>query len=192
MENVGLLRTIILAAMALSLACSAEQGGRGSEREGHMAERSLKEGMKAPDFRAKSSDGGQISLSDFKGKTVVLYFYPKDDTPGCTKEACSFRDSEAELRRLGVVVLGVSKDSIESHGKFKGKYGLNFPLLSDPEGKILEAYGVYKEKSIFGKTALGIERSTFLIDGGGVIRKIWRGVKVDGHSGEVLAAVKAL
>ena len=155
-----------------------------------MVKDALREGMKAPYFTAASSSGGEVSLSELKGKVVVLYFYPKDDTPGCTKEACSFRDSESELKKLGVVVLGVSKDSIESHGRFTKKYGLNFPLLSDPDGKIIGEYGAFKEKSLFGKTALGVERSTFLIDGEGVIRKIWRGVKVDGHSEEVLAAAK--
>ncbi len=152
----------------------------------------LKEGMKAPDFQAASSEGGEIALKDLAGKTVVLYFYPKDSTPGCTKEACGFRDVNAELRELGVVVLGVSKDSLKSHGKFAEKHGLNFPLLSDPEGKILDAYGAWKEKTIYGRTALGIERSTFLIDGDGVIRRVWRKVKVAGHVEEVVEAVKEL
>lgn len=116
----------------------------------------LEEGMQAPDFTADSSEGRRISLSDYKGKIVVLYFYPKDDTPGCTKEACSFRDAESQLQRLGVQVLGVSMDSVESHGKFKKKYVLNFPLLSDPGGKIISTYGAWKDDSLFGKTALGL------------------------------------
>jgi peroxiredoxin Q/BCP len=181
---------VLLTLAVAALAISARQAF-GSE-DSKMGNKALKEGMKAPEFKASATDGKTYSLADFKGKVVVLYFYPKDDTPGCTKEACSFRDSEAELKRLGVVVLGLSKDSVESHKKFTEKYNLNFPLLSDPDGKIIEAYGCFKEKSMFGKTALGIERSTFVIDKGGVVRKIWRGVKVDGHSEEVLAAVKAL
>lgn len=152
----------------------------------------LKEGSKAPGFSAASTDGGEVSLDGLRGKVVVLYFYPKDDTPGCTKEACSFRDSESEMQKLGAVVLGVSKDSLASHGRFKTKYHLNFPLLSDPDGTIIAAYGVWKDKSIFGHTALGIVRSTFVIDRDGIVRKAWYGVKVDGHSDQVLQAVKAL
>jgi thioredoxin-dependent peroxiredoxin len=181
---------LLLALTVAAWAIRAQQA-TGAE-DSQMAEKALTEGMKAPDFKAAATDGKTYSLGDFKGKVVVLYFYPKDDTPGCTKEACSFRDSEAELKKLGVVVLGVSKDSVESHKKFTDKYGLNFPLLSDPEGKIIQDYGCFKDNSLFGKTALGIERSTFVIDREGVVRKIWRGVKVDGHSEEVLAAVKGL
>ncbi len=178
-----ILAVTIIAALAAWSACA---------KEPNMSEKTLAVGMKAPAFTAPSSEGKEISLGDFKGKVVVLYFYPKDDTPGCTKEACSFRDANSEMQKLGVVVLGVSKDSLESHAKFQGKYHLNFPLLSDPEGKIITAYGVWKEHSMFGKSALGINRSTFLIDKEGVIRKIWRGVKVEGHDKEVLAAVKSL
>jgi peroxiredoxin Q/BCP len=152
----------------------------------------LKEGTKAPGFSAASSEGGEVSLEGLRGRVVVLYFYPKDDTPGCTKEACSFRDAESDMRKLGAVVLGVSKDGLDSHDKFKAKYHLNFPLLSDPDGKIIAAYGVWKDKSIFGHTALGIVRSTFVIDRDGIVRKAWYGVKVDGHSDEVLAAVRTL
>ena len=152
----------------------------------------LNEGMKAPGFCAPSSEGGEVSLDALRGKVVVLYFYPKDDTPGCTKEACAFRDAWSEMQRLGAVVLGVSKDALASHDKFKRKYGLNFPLLSDPEGRIIQAYGAWKDKSIFGHTALGLERSTFVIDAEGTIRKAWRGVNVDGHADEVLAVVRGL
>jgi thioredoxin-dependent peroxiredoxin len=157
-----------------------------------MADKDLKEGMPAPDFTAPSSEGGTLSLHDLKGKIVVLYFYPKDQTPHCTKEACSFRDSRAELQALGAVVIGVSKDSEESHRKFKEKYGLNFPLLSDPEGAIITAYGAWKKGSIFGKTLLGMDRSTVVIDQSGVVRKIWRGVDVKNHDQEILAFVKTL
>src|SRR5438046_4257293 len=118
-------------------------------------------GETAPDFALRSDDGRRMSLKDFRGKKVVLYFYPKDDTPGCTKEACSFRDNLARVRSKGAIVLGVSKDDLESHAKFREKYSLSFPLLSDPEGKVLGAYGVWKEKSMYGKTFMGIERTTF-------------------------------
>lgn len=183
---------LLLTITVLALGWASRGLGGADTEDSMMASMVLAEGMKAPAFQAESTDGKTHSLGDFKGNIVVLYFYPKDDTPGCTKEACSFRDSEADLKKLGVVVLGVSKDSVESHGKFTAKYGLNFPLLSDPEGKIVEAYGVWKEKDMYGKKVMGVERSTFLIDRGGVIRRIWRGVKVDGHSDEVLAAVKVL
>jgi peroxiredoxin Q/BCP len=121
---------------------------------------------------------------------VVLYFYPKDDTPGCTKEACAFRDAESEMKKLGVVVLGISKDDMKSHEKFGQKYNLNFPLLSDPEGKIIAAYGAWKENSIFGRTALGVNRSTFVIDREGIVRKVWRNVSVKGHSKAVLEFIE--
>jgi len=149
-------------------------------------------GAKAPDFTLPSSEGGTLSLSALKGKVVVLYFYPKDNTPGCTREACSFRDERAEIAKRGAVVLGVSRDSLESHAKFTNRHNLNFPLLSDPDGTVLEAYGCWKPYSIFGRTALGVNRSTFLIDQEGVIRKIWRGVNVKGHDQDVLAAVDSL
>jgi len=157
-----------------------------------MTAKELKEGMKAPAFTAEATGGETISLGDFKGKTVVLYFYPKDSTPGCTREACAFRDAQAQMKKLGAVVLGVSKDSLKSHESFAAKQELNFPLLSDPDRKIIEAYGVWKEKSMYGKTSMGVERSTFLIDGEGKIRKIWRKVKVDGHDEEVLAAIEEI
>lgn len=152
----------------------------------------IQEGVKAPEFKAMASTGEEISLSGLKGQTVVLYFYPKDNTPGCIQEACSFRDAQAKLKQAGVKVLGVSKDSLKSHQGFINLFNLNFPLLSDPKGEIISAYGVWKEKSIFGKTALGIERTTFLIDGEGVVRKVWRKVKPAGHAEEVLAEVEKL
>ncbi|NOZ01795.1 MAG: thioredoxin-dependent thiol peroxidase [Deltaproteobacteria bacterium] len=152
----------------------------------------LEEGMKAPAFTAESSDGGEVSLGDFKGKNVVLYFYPKDNTPGCTREACGFRDANAELKKLGTVVLGVSKDSLKAHDKFIGKYDLNFPLLSDPEKTMHKAYGAWGKKKMYGKLLDGVIRSTFLIDGEGTVRKIWRNVKVNGHVEKVLEAVKSL
>ena len=152
----------------------------------------LKPGSKAPDFQAESTDGEVVTLESLRGRTVVLYFYPKDETPGCTREACAFRDAWTDVQDLGAVVLGVSKDSVASHQKFRAKHRLPFPLLSDPDGRILEAYGAFKEKTMWGKTFLGIERSTFLIDGQGVVRKVWRKVTVDGHADAVLAAIKAL
>src|SRR5512135_3409222 len=148
--------------------------------------------MVATDFTAPSSEEGTFSLHDLKGQIVVLYFYPKDQTPHCTKEACSFRDAKSELQSLGAVILGVSKDSEESHRKFKEKHALNFPLLSDPDGAIITAYGAWKKGSIFGKTLLGMDRSTVVIDRAGVVRKIWRGVNVKGHDQEVLGFVRTL
>ena len=148
-----------------------------------------KEGEPAPDFRLPADDGKTYALRDLRGKKVVLYFYPKDDTPGCTKEACSFRDNLSRVSSKGAIVLGVSKDDLESHAKFREKYSLSFPLLSDPEGKVLNAYGVWKEKNLYGKTFMGIERTTFVIDEGGRIQKVFPRVKVDGHVDEVLAAL---
>ena len=149
----------------------------------------LKVGDPAPEFEAASDDGSTIRLRDLRGKNIVLYFYPKDDTPGCTKEACAFRDGISQLKAQGAVVLGVSIDSVASHQRFKDKYRLNFPLLSDPDRKIVEAYGVWKKKSLYGRTFLGIERTTFLIDAAGRIAKMFPRVKVDQHAEEVLAAL---
>jgi peroxiredoxin Q/BCP len=150
------------------------------------------EGKKAPAFALEATDGTKIALKDFAGKQpVVLYFYPKDMTSGCTTEACDFRDNGAALKKLGVAVLGVSPDSVKSHGKFTEKEQLNFPLLADVEKKVAEAYGVWVEKSMYGRKYMGIERSTFLIDKDGKIAKAWRKVKVPGHVAEVLAAAKA-
>lgn len=140
----------------------------------------------APDFTLKSSDGNDVSLSDFKGKKVVLYFYPKDNTPGCTKEACQFRDNINTVENKDAVILGVSLDDIESHKKFIEKFNLPFILLSDPDAKVSTEYGVYKEKNMYGKKKMGIERSTFIIDKKGIVKKIFRKVKVDGHVDEIL------
>jgi len=149
----------------------------------------LKEGDKAPSFSLTSDSGKTISLKDFKGKTIVLYFYPKDMTPGCTQEACDFRDQQAKYKKAKTVVLGVSKDSVERHVKFRDKYELNFPLLSDEDGKVCEAYGVWKEKSLYGRKFMGIERTTFIIGPTGKVEKIFAKVKVKGHSEEILEAL---
>ena len=146
-------------------------------------------GEPAPDFALTADDGRTVSLKDFQGKKVVLYFYPKDDTPGCTTEACSFRDNLARVTTKGAVVLGVSRDDTASHRKFKDKYDLNFPLLSDDSGAVTEAYGVWKKKNRYGREYMGIERTTFLIDGNGRIEKVWPKVRVEGHADEVLAAL---
>lgn len=153
----------------------------------------LKEGDQAPDFTLSSSDGRDVSLKDFKGeKNVVLYFYPKDDTPGCTKEACSFRDQRKLFEKVDTEIFGVSFDSVNSHKKFITKYKLSFPLLADEDKAVAKTYGVYKQKSFMGKSYMGIERTTFVIDKGQKIRKIFPKVKVEGHTEEVLAAVKSL
>ena len=151
----------------------------------------IKEGSKAPSFSLESDSGQKVSLKDFQGKTVILYFYPKDLTPGCTQEAGDFRDSFARLQKGGAVVLGVSKDSAESHRKFVAKHQLPFPLLSDIDGKVCEAYGVWKEKSLYGRKYMGIERSTFVISPQGKIKKIFPKVKVKGHVDEVLQELAA-
>jgi thioredoxin-dependent peroxiredoxin len=153
---------------------------------------SLKVGDMAPDFTLTTDGGGSISLKELKGKTVVLYFYPRDDTPGCTAEACAFRDSLPDFSKVKAEVVGISRDSVGSHDKFKRKFKLPFPLASDEDGKVTEAYGVWVEKSMYGKKYMGVERATFLIDGKGVIRDIWRKVKVEGHTDEVLEAARAL
>ena len=152
----------------------------------------LKVGDKAPDFSLPSDGDGSVSLSKLRGKNVVLYFYPRDDTPGCTKEACQFRDAASQYKKADAVVIGVSKDSVASHDKFKKKYELPFALGSDKELTTAKAYGVWVEKSFMGRKFMGMERATFLIDGKGVIRNIWHKVKVPGHDDEVLKAVKAL
>ena len=151
--------------------------------------KTLSVGDAAPSFSLPASNGETIKLSDLHGKWVVLYFYPKDDTPGCTKEACNFRDNSATLKKKGAVVLGVSKDGLNSHQKFVQKYSLPFLLLSDAEGTVIEKYGVFKKKSMFGKTFLGIQRSTFLINPQGKIAALWPVVKVEGHEAEVLSAI---
>jgi peroxiredoxin Q/BCP len=149
----------------------------------------MKVGQKAPDFTVINDAGQKVKLSEFKGKKVVLYFYPKDDTSGCTKEACAFRDGIDEIKKRGAVVLGVSTDSVDSHKKFKNKYELNFPLLADTEKKVVEAYGTWKEKSMYGRKYMGIERTTFVIDEQGKIAHIFPKVKVDQHYDEVLEAL---
>ncbi len=146
----------------------------------------------APAFSLPSTTGKDISLKGLKGKKVVLYFYPKDDTPGCTTEACNFRDGMAELERAGAVVLGVSPDTVASHEKFREKFSLPFALLADTDHAVAGAYGVWKEKSMYGKKYMGIERTTFIIDGNGKIAKIFPKVKVQDHHAEVLAALAAL
>ena len=149
-------------------------------------------GKKAPAFTLESSDGGKVKLADLAGKIVVLYFYPRDNTPGCTVEAQGFRDAMPALKKLGATVLGVSKDSIASHCKFRDKYELNFPLLSDPDGKVLEAYGAWGDKVMYGKKMKGIIRSTVLIGKDGKVKHHWPKVSVKGHVDEVVDAVKAL
>ena len=150
----------------------------------------LKEGDKAPAFKALDAEGNQVKLSDFRGQKVVLYFYPKDDTPGCTKEACSFRDSHAKLKRNGIKVLGVSLDTGAAHKKFAAKYDLPFTLLSDTDRAVSEAYGTYGEKKFMGRTYMGLHRMTFLIDEKGRLKKIFSKVKPEGHAEEVLEAFK--
>lgn len=152
-------------------------------------EAEIKEGEMAPDFELPSTNGN-VRLSDFRGKKVVLYFYPKDDTPGCTAEACSFRDNIERIKKFGAVVLGISRDSLESHKKFAKKYGLNFPLLSDEDLKVHKLYGTWKKKTMYGKEYLGTERSTFVIDEDGRIVKAFRGVSVDGHVDQVIEVLR--
>ncbi len=150
----------------------------------------LNEGQKAPDFTLKNEQNQDVSLKDFKGKKVVLYFYPKDNTPGCTKEACSFRDVYDEILAAGAVVIGISKDKTSSHEKFILKFNLPFHLLSDPENTVIEKYGVWQEKKMYGKTYMGIVRSTYIIDENGIILKVFPKVKPDQHGKEVLELLR--
>ena len=152
----------------------------------------LQIGDKAPAFTLATDGGGKVTLASLKGKNVVLYFYPKDDTSGCTAEACGFRDEQPKFKKMDAVVLGVSRDSAASHDKFKKKYQLPFTLGSDETSGVCEAFGVWVEKSMYGKKYMGIERTTFLIDGKGKIAQIWRKVKVPGHVEAVATAAKAL
>jgi peroxiredoxin Q/BCP len=152
----------------------------------------IEPGQRAPAFTLTADDGSKVRLADLQGRPVVLYFYPKDDTPGCTREACAFRDRQADLKKAGAVVLGVSADSKESHQKFRDKYRLNFPLLADEGHLVAEKYGAWREKNMYGKKSLGIVRSTFLIDAAGKVAKVWRQVKVDGHDDQVLTALAEL
>lgn len=151
----------------------------------------LKEGHKAPLFKLKDQNGEVISLGSFKGKNVVLYFYPKDDTSGCTKEACNFRDEFPKFSKIDAIILGVSPDSVESHEKFAEKYKLPFNLLSDEKREVLEKYDVWQEKSMYGKKYMGVVRTTFIINEKGIIKKIFPKVKVDDHNNEVMEALKA-
>ena len=153
---------------------------------------SVELGNKAPDFTLPTDGAGNVTLSKLNGKKVVLYFYPKDDTSGCTAEACGFRDSLPDYGGTGAVVIGISKDSVASHDKFKKKHGLPFILASDAGTDVCEKYGVWVEKSMYGRKYMGIERATFLIDGKGVVRGAWHKVRVPGHVAEVLKAVQAL
>ncbi len=154
------------------------------------APKALAPGMKAPDFSLLTADGKTFSLSGQKGKKVVLYFYPKDDTSGCTKEACSFRDSYAAFKRKGIVLVGVSTDSVASHKKFAGKYDLPFTLVSDEEKSLVTRYGVWKEKNMYGRKYMGTERTTFVIDENGIVTHVFPKVKVEGHTSEILKAVE--
>jgi peroxiredoxin Q/BCP len=149
----------------------------------------VEQGQPAPDFELASDTGEKVKLSDFRGSSVVLFFYPKDDTPGCTKEACQFRDAYSEFRAKGAVILGVSPDGEASHVKFRDKYELPFTLLSDPDKEVAKAYGVWREKKMYGKLFLGIHRSTFVIGPDGTVVKAMRGVKPDGHPEQVLAVL---
>lgn len=148
------------------------------------------EGTRAPDFSLPDGSGRTVSLKDFRGRTLVLYFYPKDNTSGCTAEACDFRDNLARVRRAGAEVVGVSGDSAASHAKFAAKHDLSFPLLSDEDGRMLKAYGVWQKKSFLGKSFMGIVRTTFIIDGEGIVRKVFPKVKVKGHVDAVLEALR--
>lgn len=150
----------------------------------------IEPGTPAPDFTAPTDSGGTLSLNDFRGKTVVLYFYPKDNTSGCTKQACDFRDSMDRLAETGAVVIGVSPDSATSHDKFKADHNLNFQLVSDTDKKICEQYGVWVEKSMYGRKYMGVERSTFIIDPQGTVTHVFRKVKVPGHVNAVLKTLQ--
>jgi peroxiredoxin Q/BCP len=152
----------------------------------------LEAGDKAPAFTLPADDGSKVKLADLKGSPVVLYFYPADDTPGCTKEACAFRDRSAELKKLGAQVIGISPDDVASHVKFRNKFKLNFPLLADTDHKVAEKFGAWREKNMYGQKKMGIVRSTFLIGPDGKIAKAWLSVKVDGHDEQVIAALQEL
>ncbi|MHB0957674.1 MAG: thioredoxin-dependent thiol peroxidase [Pirellulaceae bacterium] len=152
----------------------------------------IKAGQAAPEFNLAADDGTKVRLSSLQGRPVILYFYPKDDTPGCTTEACAFRDRQAEITRLGAHVLGISPDTVDRHVKFRDKFQLNFPLLADPDHQVAEKYGAWREKNMYGKKSMGIQRSTFLIDPQGLVAKVWPRVKVEGHDQEVVDALREL
>lgn len=150
------------------------------------------EGEPAPDFTLEDQDGRPLSLSTLRGEPVILYFYPKDDTPGCTKQACAFRDARDDYAKAGARVIGISPDSVASHRKFVEKFGLPFTLLADPERKVCELYGVWQEKNMYGRKSMGVVRTTFVIDASGKVRRVFPRVKVDGHAGKVLEALAGL
>jgi len=152
----------------------------------------IEAGQRAPAFTLRADDGSQVRLADFAGQPIVLYFYPRDNTPGCTREACAFRDQRTQLNKLGAQVLGISADSVESHGKFRDRFELNFPLLADPDHVVAEKYGAWREKNMYGKKSMGIQRSTYLIGPDGNVAKVWKAVKVDGHDAQVIAAIREL
>ena len=152
----------------------------------------IEPGKKAPAFTLVSDSGEKVKLSDLAGSPVVLYFYPRNDTPGCTREACNFRDQLKDITKLGAKVFGVSPDNVKSHEKFRDKYSLNFPLLADPEHKVAEKYGAWREKNMYGKKSMGIQRSTYLIGSDGKVVKVWKKVSVDGHDAQVLEALREL
>lgn len=167
-------------------------GIRSNEKEGKKMAEWVQVGETAPDFDLASDQGSSIQLSSYRGKPIVVYFYPKDDTPGCTVEACAFRDRRNELQELGAEVFGISPDPVESHVEFSEKFNLNFPLLADENHEVAEAFGAWREKTRNGQTKLGVHRSTFLIDSAGVIRNAWTQVDVEKHDEEVISALKAL
>jgi peroxiredoxin Q/BCP len=152
----------------------------------------IQPGKKAPAFTLVSDSGEKVKLSDQAGSPVVLYFYPRNDTPGCTREACNFRDRLQDITQLGAKVFGVSPDDVKSHEKFRDKYRLNFPLLADPEHKVAEKYGAWREKNMYGKKTMGIQRSTYLIDAAGKVVRVWKKVRVDGHDAQVIEALQEL
>lgn len=152
----------------------------------------LEVGSAAPDFSLPTDHGETMQLSWLRGHPVVLYFYPRDDTPGCTREACAFRDRRDDLGKTGAVVLGVSPDSVASHSKFRDKFELNFALLADVDHAVADMYGAWREKNMYGKKSMGVQRSTYLIDSAGIVRRVWKKVAVDGHDAQVLEAVQAL
>ncbi|MEO8503703.1 MAG: thioredoxin-dependent thiol peroxidase [Acidobacteriota bacterium] len=152
----------------------------------------VEEGTAAPDFSLQDDHDKTVKLSALRGKPVVLYFYPKDDTPGCTKEACAFRDAKDQFAKFGAQLLGMSPDDVASHGKFREKFHLNFPLLADPGHQVALEYGAWREKNMYGVKSMGIQRSTFLIDAKGVVCKVWKKVSVDGHDEQVLKALEGL
>jgi peroxiredoxin Q/BCP len=149
----------------------------------------LEAGDRAPAFTLEDQDGTKVSLKDFKGQKVIVYFYPRDDTPGCTKEACQFNDNLSAFKKAEVAVLGISPDTAAKHTAFRSKYGLTFPLLSDPDKATMEAYGAFGEKTMYGKKVVGVIRSTFIVDEKGTIERAWYSVKADGHAAKVLEAV---